>query len=101
MEILVYLKDLRDALVYTGTHLFRARERKDEIVGTIAEPRKDVLWRVVLRKRWENRWESYVLGRTRLVRLSETGKRVLNHGSPRVQNDQTRPSGFALGGSRY
>src|SRR5215210_6617504 len=24
---------LRDALVYTGTHLFRARERKDEIVG--------------------------------------------------------------------
>jgi hypothetical protein len=40
---------LRDALVYTGTHLFRARERKDEIVGTIAEPRKDALWRMILR----------------------------------------------------
>jgi hypothetical protein len=40
MEILVYLKDLRDALVCTGRRLFRARERKDEIVGTIAELRK-------------------------------------------------------------
>jgi hypothetical protein len=42
-----------DALVYKGKHLFGARQRKDEIVGTTAEPRKDAVWRV-----------SPVLGRT-------------------------------------
>jgi hypothetical protein len=31
---------LRDALVYTDRCLFGARERKDKIVGTIAEPPK-------------------------------------------------------------
>jgi hypothetical protein len=40
---------LRDAFVYTGEALFGARERKDEIVGTIAEPRKGALWRLNLR----------------------------------------------------
>src|SRR5215211_5746653 len=35
--------------VYTGRHLFRARERRDEIVGTIAEPRKGALWLPILR----------------------------------------------------
>jgi hypothetical protein len=40
---------LRDALVYTGRHLLRARERMNEIVGTIAELRKGTLWRVILR----------------------------------------------------
>src|SRR5215210_6044266 len=40
---------LRNALVYTGRHLFRARERKDNIVGTIAEPRKGAVWRAILR----------------------------------------------------
>jgi hypothetical protein len=29
--------------------LFRARERKDNSVGTIAEPRKGAVWRVILR----------------------------------------------------
>jgi hypothetical protein len=41
--------NLRDALVYKGTGLFRARERKDNIVGTIAEPRKGAVWRAILR----------------------------------------------------
>src|SRR5687768_3230622 len=31
--------DPYDALVYTGRHLFGARQRKDEFVGTIAESR--------------------------------------------------------------
>jgi hypothetical protein len=41
--------NLRDALVYKGTGLFRARERKDNIVGTIAEPRKGAVWMAILR----------------------------------------------------
>jgi hypothetical protein len=41
--------NLRDALVYKGTGLFRARERKDNIVGTIAEPRKGAVWLPILR----------------------------------------------------
>jgi hypothetical protein len=41
--------NLSDALVYKGTGLFRARERKDNIVGTIAEPRKGAVWRAILR----------------------------------------------------
>jgi hypothetical protein len=32
-----------------GCYLFRARERKVKIVGTIAEPRKGTLWRAILR----------------------------------------------------
>jgi hypothetical protein len=32
---------LCSALVYSGWHILGARERKDNIVGTIAEPRKD------------------------------------------------------------
>jgi len=35
--------------VYTGRHLLGARERKNEIVGTIAEPRKRPLWLPILR----------------------------------------------------
>ena len=35
--------------VYTGGHLFGARERKNEIVGTVAKPRKGTLWRMILR----------------------------------------------------
>jgi hypothetical protein len=38
-----------DALVYKGTGIFRARERKDNIVGTIAEPRKGAVWMAILR----------------------------------------------------
>jgi hypothetical protein len=38
---------LRVAFVYTSRHLFRARE--SEIVGTIVEPRKGTVWRVILR----------------------------------------------------
>jgi hypothetical protein len=41
--------NLRDALVYKGNEHFRARERKDNIVGTIAEPRKGAVWRAILR----------------------------------------------------
>src|SRR5918994_7555706 len=33
------VRDPYDALVYTGRHLFGARQRKDEFVGTIAESR--------------------------------------------------------------
>src|SRR5215208_21574 len=36
-------------LVYKGGHLFRARERKDNLVGTIAEPRKGLVWLAILR----------------------------------------------------
>jgi hypothetical protein len=37
-------------IVYTGVgHLSRARERKDNVVGTIAEPRKDLVWLAILR----------------------------------------------------
>jgi hypothetical protein len=43
------LKDLRDTLVYTDRCLFGARKRKDKIVGTIAEPRKGILLRTLLR----------------------------------------------------
>jgi hypothetical protein len=35
--------------VYTDRHLLGARERKNEIVGTIAEPRKGSRWRAILR----------------------------------------------------
>jgi hypothetical protein len=37
--------------IYGWRHLFRARERKDNIVGTIAEPRKDLVWLAILRTR--------------------------------------------------
>jgi hypothetical protein len=40
---------LRDALAYTDRCLFGARERKDKIVGTIAEPRKGTLLLPILR----------------------------------------------------
>ena len=39
----------RDALAYTDRCLFGARERKDKIVGTIAEPRKGILLQALLR----------------------------------------------------
>jgi hypothetical protein len=39
-----------DALVYKGRHLFGARLRKDNTVGTTAEPRKGAVWRAILRK---------------------------------------------------
>ena len=35
--------------IYGWRHLFRARERKDNTVGTIAEPRKDLVWLAILR----------------------------------------------------
>jgi hypothetical protein len=40
---------LGDVLGTYGCYLVRARERKDKIVGTIAEPRKGTLWLVILR----------------------------------------------------
>jgi hypothetical protein len=40
----------RDALVYTDGCFSGARERKDNLVGTIAEPRKGALWRAILRR---------------------------------------------------
>src|ERR687898_1425431 len=40
---------LRAALVYTERCFLGARERKDNLVGTIAEPRKDALWLLNLR----------------------------------------------------
>jgi hypothetical protein len=40
---------LRDVLGTYGCYLARARERKDKIVGTIAEPRKGTLWLPILR----------------------------------------------------
>jgi hypothetical protein len=40
---------LGDVLGAYGCYLFRARERKDMIVGTIAEPRKGTLWLPILR----------------------------------------------------
>jgi hypothetical protein len=38
-----------NAHVYRGRHLFWARERKDNLVGTIAEPRKGAVWPSILR----------------------------------------------------
>src|SRR5918994_43082 len=40
---------LRAALVYTDRCFSGARERKDNLVGKIAEPRKDALWLLNLR----------------------------------------------------
>jgi hypothetical protein len=40
---------LGDVLGACGCYLVRARERKDKIVGTIAEPRKGTLWLPILR----------------------------------------------------
>jgi hypothetical protein len=40
---------LGDALAAYGCYRFRARERKDKIVGTIAELRKGTLWLPILR----------------------------------------------------
>src|SRR5215212_1237062 len=38
-----------DDHVCSGRQLFRARERKNKIVGTIAEPRKAAVWPSILR----------------------------------------------------
>jgi hypothetical protein len=48
---LVATKSIRlgDALGAYGCYLFRARERKDKIVGTIAEPCQGALWLPILR----------------------------------------------------
>jgi hypothetical protein len=43
------LRNALVALVYTDRCLFGARERKEKIVGTIAEPRKGTLLREILR----------------------------------------------------
>jgi hypothetical protein len=40
---------LGDALAAYGCYFFRARERKDKIVGTIAEPRKGTVWLTILK----------------------------------------------------
>src|SRR5215216_343255 len=39
----------RNTHVCSGRQLFRARERKNKIVGTIAEPRKAAVWPSILR----------------------------------------------------
>src|SRR5215211_6826118 len=41
------------------------------------------------------------LSRQSLRDCLKKAKGSLDHGSLRAQNDQTRPSGFALGGSQY
>ena len=57
--------DRYDALVYTGRHLFGARQRKDEFVGTIAESR--------IESRGEKGKESMSTLRRLLARLGSVG----------------------------
>jgi hypothetical protein len=47
--VAVFVNDLCFLHTYADTTLFGARKRKDEIVGTIAEPRKGPVWPVSLR----------------------------------------------------
>src|SRR5215207_6950146 len=59
------VRDPYDALVYTGRHLFGARQRKDEFVGTIAESR--------IESRGEKGKESMSTLRRLLARLGSVG----------------------------
>jgi hypothetical protein len=60
-------------VIWAGTFC-GARERKDEIVGTIAEPPKGPLWRAVLRTLWERRRGSCELLRIRKEEVHGTVK---------------------------